>query len=92
MAILSYFTLASLATLVICGSNSADLPRSSRLALSQKRSAGFLHLDRRDGSASEGIKIDAVCVFIPFITPVNKLNRGSGMRTLPLAALPILAF
>lgn len=71
MAILSYFTLASLATLVVCGSNSADLPRSSRLALSQKRSAGFLHLDRRDGSASEGIKIDAVCVFIPFITPVN---------------------
>ena len=62
MAILSYFTLVSLAIGIVCGSNSVDLFRSSRLALSQRKCAGFLHLARRDGLASEGIKIDAVCV------------------------------
>lgn len=64
MAILSYFTLVSLAIEVVCGSNSVELPGSSRLALSQRKSTGFLHLDRRDGLASEGIKIDAVCVLV----------------------------
>lgn len=62
MAILSYVALVFLAIEVVCGSNSVGLPGSSRLALSQKKSTGFLHLDRRDGLASEGIKIDAVCV------------------------------
>lgn len=61
MAILSYVTLVSLAIEVVCGSNSVDRPGSSHLALSQKKSTGFLHLERRDGLASEGIKIDAVC-------------------------------
>ncbi|OBT86051.1 hypothetical protein VE02_05528 [Pseudogymnoascus sp. 03VT05] len=59
MAILSYLTLVSLAIEVVCGSNSVDLPGSSHLALSQKKSTGSLHLDRRDGLASEGIKIEA---------------------------------
>ncbi|KFY74230.1 hypothetical protein V499_05728 [Pseudogymnoascus sp. VKM F-103] len=59
MEILSYFMLVSLAVVAVYGSDSVDLPRSSRLTLSQKKSTGFLHLDRRDGLASEGIKIDA---------------------------------
>ncbi|KAL5347490.1 hypothetical protein ACLOAV_007802 [Pseudogymnoascus australis] len=59
MAILSYFTLVSLAIEVVSGFNSIDQPGSSRLALSQRKSTGFLHLERRDGLASEGIKIDA---------------------------------
>ncbi|OBT61338.1 hypothetical protein VE03_09531 [Pseudogymnoascus sp. 23342-1-I1] len=59
MAILSYITLVYLAIKVVSGSNSIDLPGSSRLALSQRKSPGFLHLGRRDGLASEGIEIDA---------------------------------
>lgn len=64
MEISSYFMLVSLAVVAVYGSDSVDLPRSSRLTLSQKKSTGFLHLDRRDGLASEGIKIDAVCVLV----------------------------
>lgn len=66
MAILSYFTLVSLAIEVVSGFNSIDQPGSSRLALSQRKSTGFLQLDRRDGFASEGIKIDAVCLTVLF--------------------------
>ncbi|KFY31701.1 hypothetical protein V493_00881 [Pseudogymnoascus sp. VKM F-4281 (FW-2241)] len=59
MAILSYLAVASLAIDAARGYNSVDLSGSSHLALSQRKSTGFLHLDRRDGLASEGIKIDA---------------------------------